>query len=105
MPNSEEKNGVVTLQEARDYCGADIEDDTNDRLLKRLISLADQALQGSLGEEYPRDDERAKQLALFIIDEWYNNGAKSQKMSSAIQRMINSFELQIKVEMRRKNDG
>lgn len=93
----------VTLKEARDWCGADIESTENTRLLTLLIKAADKYLAGSLGEGYPKDDGRVKTLALFVVDEWYNAGGKTQKVSAAIERMVNSFTLQIQLEMRSRD--
>lgn len=91
----------VTLQEARDQVGDDLPSEANDRLLTRLIKMADAYLVGAIGENYPRDDERARQLALFVIDEWYNAGGKSQKVSATIEKLVHDFTLQLQMEQRR----
>lgn len=95
----------VTLQEARDQVGDDLPSDANDRLLSRLIKMADRYLQGAVAVGYDRTDERARQLALFIIDEWYNAGAKTQKVSATVQKMVNDFTFQLQMEERRRAAG
>lgn len=92
----------VTLQEARDQVGDDVPSEANDRLLTRLIRLADQYLQGAVSPVYDRTDERARQLALFTIDEWYNAGGKTQKVSNTIEKMVNDFTFQLQMEERRR---
>ncbi|MDL2252658.1 head-tail connector protein [Ruminococcaceae bacterium OttesenSCG-928-I18] len=87
----------VTLQEARDFCSDDIQDEANDRTLTMLIKAADRYLQDALGKEYDIDDERAKLLALSLVDEWYNAGAKTQKVSASIEKMKSDFLFQIRV--------
>lgn len=104
MPENETAAGVllpVTLQEARDQVGDDLPNEANDRLLTRLIKLADKYLEGALAADYDRTDERARQLALYVVDEWFNAGAKTQKVSAAIEKMVNDFTFQLKMEARR----
>lgn len=96
----------VTLQEARDQVGDDLPSEANDRLLTRLIKMADQYLQGAISENYDFNDERARQLALFVIDEWYNAGGKTQKVSSTIEKMVHDLVFQLQMEERRRQaDG
>lgn len=105
MPENEtpaETLRPVTLQEARDQVGDDLPSDANDRLLARLIKMADRYLEGAIAENYDRTDERARQLALFVIDEWYNAGAKTQKVSATIQKMVNDLIFQLQMEERRR---
>lgn len=92
----------VTLQEARDQVGDDLPSEANDRLLMRLIIMADRYLQGAIAENYDRTDERAKQLALFVIDEWFNAGGKTQKVSATIEKLVNDFTFQLQMEERRR---
>ena len=97
---------IVTIQEAKDYIGLDFEDDQVLRNLNRAIAATDKMLAGSLGENYPSDDARVKEMALMIVDDLYNHrGMISPKVSHNVRLLFNNFEQQIKFEMRRKKDG
>ncbi len=94
---------MVTLAEVKDYLGIDYDDDISNRNIEKYILVADSYLKGAIGDEYPSDDERAKQLALFIIEDLYDRGSYSVKENKAIENMRNDFILQLQCEAR--SDG
>ena len=91
---------MPTIEEIKDYLGIDYDDEVSTRNLNRLIKVADSYLKGSIGDEYPKDDERAKQLALFIIEDLYDRGSYTVKENSTLEKMKNDFIMQLQCEGR-----
>ena len=94
---------MPTIEEIKDYLGIDFTDEVTDRNLNRLIKVADSYLKGSIGDEYPKDDERTKQLVLFIVEDLYDRGSYSVKENSTLEKMKNDFIMQLQCEGR--NNG
>ena len=69
-----------------------------------MIKVADRTLQGSIGENYPTDDNRAKELALIIIADLYDNHDLTDKVSGNVRRLIQDFTLQLRIELSMKNE-
>lgn len=91
---------MPTIDEIKDYLGIDYDDDVSNRNIKKYMSVADSWLKGAIGENYPKNDERAKQLALFVIEDLYDRGSYSVKENSNIEKMKNDFVLQLQCEGR-----
>ena len=90
---------IVTQQEVADYLGVSITDARFQRRCTHLIKVADRTLRGSIGENYPTDDNRAKELALVIISDLYDNHDLTDKVSGNVRRLIQDFTLQLKLEL------
>lgn len=91
---------MPTIDEIKDYLGIDYDDDVSNRNIKRYMSVADSWLKGAIGENYPRNDDRAKQLALFVIEDLYDRGSYSVKENKTIEKMKNDFLMQLQCEGR-----
>lgn len=91
---------MPTIEEIKDYLGIDYDDEVSTRNLNRLIKVADSYLKGSIGDDYPSEDERAKQLALFIIEDLYDRGSYTVKENSTLEKMKNDFIMQLQCEGR-----
>ena len=91
---------MPTIDEIKDYLGIDYDDDVSNRNIKKYMSVADSWLKGAIGENYPKNDERAKQLALFVIEDLYDRGSYSVKENSNIKKLKNDFVLQLQCEGR-----
>lgn len=92
----------ISVEEVMEYLGIDYEDDPTENRINHLISVANLHLKGALGENYPGEDTRVKEMALIIIEDLYDNHDLNDKVSGNIRRLINDFTLQIKCEMKRK---
>lgn len=92
---------MPTIDEIKDYLGIDYDDDVSNRNIKKYMSVADSWLKGAIGENYPKNDERAKQLALFVIEDLYDRGSYSVKENSNIKKLKNDFVLQLQCEGRK----
>ena len=90
---------VVTQQEVADYLGVSITDARFQRRCTHLIKVADRTLKSSIGENYPTDDVRSKELALVIISDLYDNHDYTDKVSGNVRRLIQDFSLQLKIEL------
>lgn len=91
---------MLTIEEVKDHLGIDYVDPMVERKLNHLISVADSMLKGSIGNDYPADDPRAKELACCIIDELYSTRSYTGKENGTIRRLIDDFSLQLRLEMR-----
>lgn len=90
---------MPTIDEIKDYLGIDYDDDVSNRNIKRYIDVAESYLKGAISN-LPEDDERVKQLALFIIEDLYDRGSYSVKENSTLEKMKNDFVLQLQCEGR-----
>lgn len=91
---------MPTTQEVKDYLNIDFEDDVSNRNILRYINVAESYLKGAIGE-LPKNDERVKQLALFIIEDLYDRGSYSVKENSTLEKMKNDFIMQLQCEGRK----
>lgn len=92
----------ISVEEVMEYLGIDYKDGSVSNRLEHLIGVADLHLKGSLGENYPTEDKRVKEIALIIIEDLYDNHDLNEKVSGNVRRLVNDFSLQIKCEMKRK---
>ena len=91
---------MPTLIEVKDYLGIDYDDDVSNRNISRYIDVANSYLEGAIGE-LPDDDERVKQLALFVIEDLYDRGSYSVKENSTLEKLKNDFIMQLQCEGRK----
>lgn len=91
---------MLNLREALDYLGIDAEDDMIINNINRQIEVADRHLKAAVGDDYPADDPRMKEVALMIIGELYDNRTLSAKEESRINSLARQYMRQIRLEMR-----
>ena len=97
---------MLRMEEIKDYLSIDFDDPATDRMLERMALTADAYLQGSLGSDYPSSDDRAKQIALIVIGDLYDNRGGSDKVSGATKKLVSDFSVQLRCELlRRKENG
>lgn len=94
-------NQVVSVEEVLAYLGIDYSDDMVKSNIERAIKTADAFLKGSVGEDYPVTDPRAKELALIIISDLYDNRGLSSSVSGNTRRLVEDLSLQLRLELRR----
>ena len=92
---------VVTVQDVLDELGYDIADEMVNRNITRAINTADAYLKGSIGENYPKEDPRAKELALMIITDIYDNKGLKDTVSGNTRKLVDDMSLQLRLELRR----
>lgn len=92
---------VVTVQDVLDELGYDIADEMVNRNITRAINTADAYLKGSIGENYPVEDPRAKELALMIITDIYDNKGLKETVSGNTRKLVDDMSLQLRLELRR----
>lgn len=95
---------VVTVDEVLVYLGIDYADDMVNKNIERIIKTADAYLMGSIGENYPREDSRAKELALIIISDLYDNRGLVSTVSGNTRKLVDDFSLQLRLELRRASN-
>ncbi len=100
---------MPTKPEVLAYLGIDYADEMIENNIDRLIKTADKYLEGSIGKDYPKDDERAKELALIVISDLYDNRGINEKntggVSANTRRLVNDFSLQLRLELSRAQNG
>lgn len=98
---------MPTKAEVLAYLGIDYADETIENNIDRLIKTADKYLEGSIGKDYPKDDERAKELALIVISDLYDSRGINEKngVSNNVRRLVNDFSLQLRLELSRGHGG
>ena len=96
---------VLTEAELRDYLGIDYDEDRMVRNnVASAIVLADAYLKGAIGDDYPTEDPRAKELAKIVAADIYNNRGITEKIAYTIRKLVKDFELQLRMELRRKEE-
>ena len=99
--STDEKDLLVSTDDALYYLGIDYADDMITKNVKRAIKVADAYLKGAIGDNYPTDDPRAKELALIFIADLYDNRSMIEKVSGNVRRLVDDFILQLKLELMR----
>lgn len=94
-------NIVVTVEEVKNHLGIDYDDAQTSANIERLIRVADAYLAGSIGEDYPREDERAREIALLVIADLYENRGTRESVSTMTRRLVDDMSMQMRMEMRR----
>lgn len=95
---------VVTVEDVKDYLGIDYTDEMVDRNIARLIKTADAYLKGSIGDKYPVEDPKSKELALIIISDLYDNRGMNSTVSGNTRRLVEDLSLQLRLELRRASN-
>lgn len=96
---------VVTNEEVFAYLGIDYADDMVTKNVERLINTADAYLKGSIGDDYPVDDPRAKELALLLISDLYNDRGMTTNAAMNTRKLIDDLSWQLRLELRRGSNG
>ena len=96
-----DKSSVVRVEEALAYLGIDYADDMVIRNIERAIKTADAYLKGSIGENYPVDNPKSKELALIVISDLYDNRGLNSTVSGNTRRLVDDLSLQLRLELRR----
>lgn len=98
---------MPTLMEALEYLGIDYMDEVVVRNVERAMAAAARTLLSAVGsdvEQLMPDDERVKELALIYTDDLYSNRGVSAKVSAATRHMVQTMELQLRMELRKKRE-
>lgn len=92
---------MPTIEEVLAYLGYDVADNMVRKNVERSIQTADYYLRGSIGENYPEDDPRIKELALIFISDIYENRGMIEKTSGNVRRLVDDMSLQLRLELNR----
>ena len=98
-----DKIAVVSVDEVKDYLGIDYADDMVTRNIERAIKTADAYLKSAIGDDYPVDDPKAKELALLVISDLYDNRGMTSAVTNT-RRLVDDLALQLRLELRRASD-
>lgn len=96
---------VVSAEEVKAYLGIDYADDMVNINIERVIKTAGAYLKGSIGENYPVADPKAKELALIIISDLYDKRGLHETVSGNVRRLVDDLSLQLRLELRRATNG
>ena len=95
---------MPTLEEVLGYLGYDYADEMVKRNVNRCIATADAYLKGSIGDNYPAEDPRVKELALIFISDLYDNRGMIEKVAGNVRKLIDDMCLQLRMELRRASN-
>lgn len=93
---------VVSVDEVLAYLGIDYTDEMVKSNVTRIINTADAYLKGSIGDNYPVEDPRSKELALIVISDLYDNRGLSSTVSGNTRKLVEDLSLQLRLELRRR---
>ena len=96
---------MPTIVEVLGYLGIDYADEMVTRNVERSIATADAYLKGSIGENYPAEDPRVKELALIFISDLYDNRGMIEKTAGNVRRLVDDMSLQLRLELSRSSEG
>lgn len=98
-----ESQAVVSVDEVLEYLGIDYVDDMVIANIQRAIKTADFYLKGSIGENYPVEDPRSKELTLIVVADLYDNRGLtvSANVSANTRKLVDDMSLQLRLELRR----
>lgn len=99
------ENAVVATNEVLGYLGVDYADDMVLSNIKRCIKTADAYLKGSIGNNYPIEDPRSKELALIIISDLYENRGIQSTISGNTRKLVDDLSQQLRLELRGGSNG
>lgn len=91
---------VVSVDEVLAYLGIDYPDETVIKNIERTIKVADMYLKGAIGKDYPVEDPRAKELALVVIADLYDNRGLISTVTGNVRRLVEDFSLQLRCELK-----
>ena len=90
---------MVSIDDVKKELGIDFSDKNTDARLERYIKVAEAWLKGAVGT-YNDGDERAKQLALLIIEDLFDRNSNTVKEKATINKLKNDFIMQLKWEIK-----
>ena len=94
---------VLLREDVLDYLGIDYADEKVLSNIDKAIKTADRILKGSIGENYPKDDERAQELAKMIVADLYDNRGLKDTVSGNTRKLVDDLSWQLRLELRRSN--
>ncbi len=103
----QKSDGPVSVLEAMNYLGIDVQDESVNSNIRRAINTADAYLKGAISENYPMNDPRVKELALMIVADLYDSRGlmASDKVSKNIRHLANNYLLQLRIESNSKENA
>lgn len=93
---------MLSVDDVKKELGIDFSDKNTDARLERYIKVAEAWLKGAVGT-YNNSDERAKQLALLIIEDLFDRNSNTVKENATINKLKKDFIMQLTWET--KEDG
>ena len=87
---------MLTLNEIRAYLGIDYADEFVETNLIRLRATAERYITNAAGEFTDLSDPIAKETALIIIDDLYNERGINDRISGSTRKLLQSMIAQLK---------
>ena len=96
---------VVSVEDVKAELGIDYADDMVLKNVNRVIKTADAYLKGAIGQDYPVEDPRAKEIALMICTDLYENKGLKDTVSGNTRKLVDDISLQLRLELRRTSEN
>ena len=88
---------MPSIEEVKEYLNIDFSDLITDNNIQRFINVAESYLKGAI-DIIPKDDERVKQLALFVIEDLYDRSSYTIKENATLIKLKNNLIFQLQYE-------
>lgn len=96
-------SNIIEIADVLAYIGIDYADDMVERNISRQIGVAEKFVIGSIGENFPRDDDRIKEIMLMVVADLYEHrGILTSTTAGNARKLLHDLSLQIRLEMRRR---
>lgn len=95
---------MMTLQDALDRLGIDYADEKVEKNVERALAAAERTLRGAVGERVHvllPEDPRVTELTGIYLEDFYDNRGTNAKVAGATRALVNTLELQLRLELRR----
>ena len=100
---------MPTLEEVLDYLGIDYADEVVRSNVAHALHAAIAMVKGSVGEDvlkYLPENPKVKELVfLYTADLYDERNTSTLKTNAVNRRIVDSMELQLKLELRRKKEN
>lgn len=93
---------MLTVDALKDYLGIDYTDTMTDNNLSACVSAANAYITGAIGNGMDTDP-RALELAKIVAADLYDNRGNSTKVSNNVQKLVQDFSEQLRMERRAQN--
>lgn len=93
---------MLTADALKDYLGIDYTDAMTDRNIEACTATANAYITGAIGDGMDTDP-RAVELAKIVAADLYDNRGNSTKVSNNVQKLVQDFSDQLRMERRLKN--
>ena len=95
---------TVLAEDVYNYLGIDVSDTMVAANVNAALAAADAYLKGAVGEDYPADEPRARELILILVADLYDNRSSTERSVNNVRKFVTDTLLQLRLELRRSKE-